>query len=489
MFNFDNSYIKLLPQFYNKINPTKVNNPQLIQFNLSLAQQLQCTDDHLDKQIIAKVLSGNAIAAGSQPIAMAYAGHQFGTFVPNLGDGRAILLGEVVDKNNIRQDIQLKGSGITPFSRQGDGRAAIGSIIREYIVSEAMYALGIASSRALAIVSTGELVFRDTALPGAVLARVASSHIRIGTFEYFAHRGDHQAIKSLADYVIKRHYPDAALSANPYAAFLEAVINAQAKLVASWMHIGFIHGVMNTDNTSIAGITIDYGPCAFLDAYQENKVFSAIDRRGRYAFNNQSKIALWNLTCLANTLLSLFDSNQNAAIDIAKGLLDTFDDTFNMYWLSGMRAKLGFQKQYTEDSILIIRLLHLMQTNDADYTLTFRALSHAPANNYQKLSVATNLANDHNFIQWLSDWSNRLDLEDVSNAGISKSMLDINPKFIPRNHLIEQVISDAVMDNSYTQMQQWLAVLADPYSEQPQFTNYAQAPLKHEVVNQTFCGT
>src|SRR5690348_2845098 len=376
-FPFQNSYTALPANFFARVAPTPVDKPRLIKLNRALARHLGLDPEMLETPEGAEILAGKTLPAGADPIAMAYAGHQFGHFVPQLGDGRAILLGEVIDKDGVRRDIQLKGSGRTPFSRRGDGRAALGPVLREYIVSEAMFALGIPTTRSLAAVITGESVVRETMLPGAVLTRVASSHIRVGTFQYFAARQDSDALRRLADHVIARHYPHLAGVERPYHALLEAVIARQADLVARWLHIGFIHGVMNTDNTSISGETIDYGPCAFLDHYDPAQVFSSIDEMGRYAYANQPRIALWNLTRLAECLLPLFSDDQEKAIGQAQEILGGFPEQFSTAYQAGLRAKIGLFTARDGDEALVQDLLDAMAQGKADFTLTFRRLGDA----------------------------------------------------------------------------------------------------------------
>src|SRR5579871_4844035 len=376
-FPFQNSYAALPEGFFARVAPTPVASPRLIKLNHPLATRLGLDPDRLASPEGVEILAGKRIPDGAEPIAMAYAGHQFGQFVPQLGDGRAILLGEVVDADGIRRDIQLKGSGPTPFSRRGDGRAALGPVLREYIVSEAMAALGVPTTRSLAAVITGENVFRETALPGAVLTRIASSHIRVGTFQYFAARGDTDGVRRLADHAIARHYPQAATAERPYHALLESVIARQTELVARWLHIGFIHGVMNTDNTSISGETIDYGPCAFLDHYDPAAVFSSIDEQGRYAYANQPRIALWNLTRLAECLLPLFTDDKEKAIEQAQQILAGFVGKFSAAYQAGLRQKIGLLNEQDGDEALLQDLLDAMAKNQADFTLTFRALSEA----------------------------------------------------------------------------------------------------------------
>src|ERR1700726_96052 len=376
-FPFENTYARLPDRFYARVAPTPVRAPRLIRLNTELALNLGLDPNWLAGRDGLEVLAGRDVPEAAESIAMAYAGHQFGHFVPQLGDGRAILLGEVIDQQGVRRDIQLKGSGPTPFSRRGDGRAALGPVLREYIVSEAMAALGIPTTRSLAAVMTGESVLRETPLPGAVLTRVASSHIRVGTFQYFAARGDTEGVRRLADHVIGRHYPQLANAERPYHALLEAVIARQADLVARWLLVGFIHGVMNTDNTSISGETIDYGPCAFMDHYDPAMVFSSIDEQGRYAYGNQPRIALWNLTRLAECLLPLFSSEQDKAISEAQSALADFAEKFDAAYQAGLRAKLGLFTARDGDPLLAQELLETMARNQADFTLTFRRLSDA----------------------------------------------------------------------------------------------------------------
>src|SRR5690348_13488024 len=371
-FPFQNSYAALPANFFARVAPTPVTGPRLVRLNKKLAWHLRLDPDQLSTPEGAEILSGKSLPEGAEPIAMAYAGHQFGHFVPQLGDGRAILLGEVIDRDGVRRDIQLKGSGPTPFSRRGDGRAALGPVLREYIVSEAMFALGIPTTRSLAAVTSGERVQRETMLPGAVLTRVAASHIRVGTFQFFAARGDTDGVRRLADHVIGRHYPHLASAERPYQALLDAVIARQADLVARWLLVGFIHGVMNTDNTSISGETIDYGPCAFMDEYNPSTVFSSIDEMGRYAYGNQPRIALWNLTRLAECLLPLFSDDKDKAIEQAQFTLGEFAEKFTSAYQTGLRAKIGLFTQREGDEALVQDLLDAMAKNQADFTLTFR---------------------------------------------------------------------------------------------------------------------
>ncbi|MGJ4889619.1 protein adenylyltransferase SelO [Bradyrhizobium sp. HKCCYLRH3099] len=487
-FPFQNSYAALPDNFFARVAPTPVAAPRLIKLNRPLAEELGLNPAELETPEGAEILAGKTVPEGAEPIAMAYAGHQFGHFVPQLGDGRAVLLGEVVDRNGLRRDIQLKGSGPTPFSRRGDGRAALGPVLREYIVSEAMAALGIPTTRSLAAVVTGEQVYRGTALPGAVLTRVATSHIRVGTFQYFAARQDTEAVRRLADHVISRHYPDLAGSERPYHALLDAVISRQARLIADWLLVGFIHGVMNTDNTSVSGETIDYGPCAFMDAYDPKQVFSSIDEFGRYAFANQPRIAMWNLTRLAECLLPLFDADKDQAIKQAEAALDGFASQFTEAHQAGLRRKLGLSTQTEGDQPLAQALFDTMAAAKADFTLTFRRLSDAAGSG--DLSEVRALFEDPaGFDEWAARWQQRLAEEPQTAAERRAAMRKVNPAFIPRNHRIEAVITAAVDNDDYRPFEELHAVLARPYEDQPERADYAQPPEPEERVLQTFCGT
>ncbi|TXI00392.1 MAG: YdiU family protein [Rhizobium sp.] len=484
---FDNSYARLPPQFFADQVPTPVAAPKLIKFNEMLARELGLDVDAL-RLDAATIFSGNELLPGSRPIGMAYAGHQFGNFVPQLGDGRAILLGEVKDRNGRRRDIQLKGSGPTPFSRRGDGRAALGPVLREYIVSEAVHALGIPTTRALAAVTTGEPVYREEALPGAVFTRVAASHIRVGTFQFFAARGDTESVRLLADHVIARHYPEIRDRANPYLALLEAVSERQAALIARWLHVGFIHGVMNTDNMTVSGETIDFGPCAFMDAYDPATVFSSIDRNGRYAYANQPAIGQWNLARLGETLIPLIDPSADAAIDLANVVIKAYGERFQAHWLAGMRAKIGLASEEDGDLELIQSLLATMQQQDADFTLAFRRLS-ALAADEEVTDFAATFNDPQSIAPWLERWRERLGRDPQTPAARAAAMRRINPAFIPRNHRIEQAIEAAVEDGDFSLFEALLTVLSTPYRDQPAFAPYAEPPLPTEQVLQTFCGT
>jgi serine/tyrosine/threonine adenylyltransferase len=449
--------------------------------NTALAEQLGIDPDELTSPDGVAVLAGNRVPPGAEPMALAYAGHQFGHFVPRLGDGRAVLLGEVVGRDGIRRDIQLKGSGPTPFSRRGDGRAALGPVLREYLVSEAMAALGIPTTRTLAAVTTGQTVWRETMLPGAVLTRVAASHIRVGTFQYFAARDDADGVRQLADYAIARHYPNAAAAEQPYRAFLDAVIARQADLIARWLLIGFIHGVMNTDNCSVSGETIDYGPCAFMDAYDPTTVFSSIDHQGRYAYGNQPRVALWNLARLAECLLPLLEDNEKTVQDS----LGAFAPRFQAEYFGGLRRKIGLLTDREGDDNLTQDLLKLMAEDGADFTLTFRRLCDAAEAPVGNAAVRTLFKDTAAFDAWTGRWYARLTLEVAPAA----AMRAVNPAFIPRNHLVEAALAAAVERADFQPFEDLLGVLSRPYHENTALERYTMPPRDEERVLHTFCGT
>ncbi|MGA2562758.1 MAG: protein adenylyltransferase SelO [Steroidobacteraceae bacterium] len=487
--SFSNSYARLPERFFARLEPTPVDSPRLIQFNATLAAQLGLDIAGLDADTLAGIFAGNLIPQGAEPLAMAYAGHQFGGFVSALGDGRAILLGELIDRQGVRQDIQLKGSGPTPYSRRGDGRATLGPMLREYLISEAMHALGIASTRSLAVVTTGERVHRERSLPGAILTRVALSHVRVGSFEYFAARADLDAIQRLADYVIDRLYPEARDAPEPLWALVRAVADRQARLIARWLHVGFIHGVMNTDNMALSGQTIDYGPCAFMDAYDPATVFSSIDQFGRYAYANQPRIAQWNLACFAQTLLPLLDSEPARAVERANELLGALPSLFAHYWLEGMRSKLGLQIAEDDDLQLAQTLLEAMYRNNADFTLTFRRLCNAADSAQADTGVRSLFSNPANFDEWAARWRARLSREPRDPGERAQAMRRVNPAFIPRNHRVERALEAAVASADLAPFSDLLQVLSRPYEEQSAYAVYAEPPQPQERVLQTFCGT
>jgi uncharacterized protein YdiU (UPF0061 family) len=486
---FDNSYARLPDRFFTRLRPTPVAAPRLVRLNTKLALDLGLDPERLATPEGVEMLAGNLVPEGGEPLAMAYAGHQFGTFVPQLGDGRAILLGEVIDRAGVRRDIQLKGAGSTPYSRRGDGRAALGPVLREYIVSEAMAALGVPTTRALAAVTTGEPVWRETPLPGAILTRVASSHIRVGTFQFFAARRDVDAVRRLADHVIARHYPEVASAANPYRALLDQVIARQAALIAKWLLVGFIHGVMNTDNMSIAGETIDYGPCAFMDAYYPRAVYSSIDRMGRYAYGNQPDIAQWNLIRLAETLLPLLAEDRDAAINEAQQAIGEFGKLFDAAYTAGLSHKLGLLETRPNDISLAQDLLDLMAHNGADFTLVFRLLCDAVAGPEGDTGVRVLFADPCAFDEWVARWRQRLAQEGGKPAERRSAMRAANPAFIPRNHLVEEAIVTAVNDGDFSAFERLLSVVSAPYEDHPAFSRYANPPRPDQVVRETFCGT
>jgi serine/tyrosine/threonine adenylyltransferase len=482
------SYASLPERFFARVQPTHVAAPSLVKLNQALATDLQLDLASLDARALANCFSGNTLPQGTVPIAMAYAGHQFGHFVAQLGDGRAILIGEMRDRAGVLRDIQLKGCGRTPYSRSGDGRAALGPVLREYLVSEAMHALGIPTTRSLAAVTTGELVRRETMLPGAIVTRVAASHVRVGTFEYFAARGDAAGTKILADYVIARHYPPCAHDKSPYLALLGQVVSRQAALIARWMNVGFIHGVMNTDNMAVSGETIDFGPCAFMDTFDPATVFSSIDERGRYSFANQPSAALWNLARFAETLLPLIDADPQRAIAVATETIGTFETLFKDCWLDGMRRKLGLSSSEPGDRQLAEDLLQAMQRNQADFTVTFRALC-AAVSDPQDKGARGLFIDAGEYDEWAQRWQARMSREAVAPELRVDSMREANPAYIPRNHRIEQVIVAAVERSDFAPFEELSQVLAAPYVERAALAGYANPPRPAERVLQTFCGT
>jgi uncharacterized protein YdiU (UPF0061 family) len=487
---FDNSYARHPAHFFARVRPTPVRAPRVIAVNVALAEQLGFDPALLASDEGARLLAGNTLFDGSEPIALAYAGHQFGHFVPQLGDGRAVLLGEVVDRNGVRFDVQLKGAGQTPFSRRGDGRAALGPVLREYVVSEAMAALGIPTTRALAAVLTGETVYREMGrLPGAVLTRVAASHLRVGTFEFFAARDDREALSTLTTYALTRHYPNAVGSGNDALALLDCVIDAQADLVAQWLGVGFVHGVMNTDNTSISGETIDYGPCAFLDEYHPAKTFSSIDQQGRYAFANQPRIAHWNVARLAETLLPLLHESEGAAIELATNHLERFATRFETAHLRVLRAKLGLTEPHDDDRALAADLFERMASSRVDFTVFFRALCGAAEGADADARIASLFEQPGAFHHWAEGWRRRLAREKVPAAERAAAMRRTNPAFVPRNHRIEEAIRAAVVDDNFAPFETLVRVLAKPFDDQPADAHLADPPKPDEVVRQTFCGT
>jgi uncharacterized protein YdiU (UPF0061 family) len=478
---FDNTYARLPPRFYARLDPTPVSAPRLVKVNRDLSELLGIDPDALATPEGAEVLAGNRVPAGAEPIAQAYSGHQFGFFAPQLGDGRAILLGEVVGRDGIRRDIQLKGSGPTPFSRRGDGRAAIGPVLREYLIGEAMHALGIPTTRALAAATTGEPVYRETTLPGAVLTRVAASHIRVGTFQFFAARNDLEAVRVLADYSIARHYPGLGIRE-----FLDAVIARQADLIAQWLLVGFIHGVMNTDNMAISGETIDFGPCAFMDNYDPATVFSSIDHAGRYAYGNQPRIAAWNLARLAEAMLPLLSEEKEAAVAVAQDALAGFGPRFEAAYLAGLRRKIGLTTLRDGDDDLTQDLLKRMAEAQADWTLTFRHLADAAAGDDAPVRALFNPAAA--FDGWAAAWRERLAHEPGTPEQRASALRAINPLYIPRNHLVEAALSAATA-GEYGSFEELLAVITRPFEERPGLALFTLPPLPEERVLATFCGT
>jgi len=487
LFQFDNSYARELPGFYVAWEGAKVPAPELVLFNRPLAKELGLDPDGLATPDGAAIFAGVKSPDGASPLAQVYAGHQFGGFSPQLGDGRALLIGEVIDGNGRRRDIQLKGSGPTPFSRGGDGKAVIGPVLREYIVGEAMQALKVPTTRALAAVTTGETIYREGPKPGAILTRVAASHLRVGTFQYFAARGETDKLRQLADYAISRHDPDLADNGNRYLELYRRVVERQAALIAQWVLVGFVHGVMNTDNTTISGETIDYGPCAFIDAYDPEAVYSSIDLSGRYAYRRQPKMAQWNLARLAEALLALIDPDDlDKAVELASSELARFPELYRAHWLAGMREKLGLQTEDEDDEKLFEALLAILREQKTDYTLLFRRLGKAAAGAPEQ---ARDLLVDPTALDpWLARWRERLEKEGQAPDLVRSRMDAVNPVYIPRNHKVEEALS-AAETGDYAPVKKLLDVLKTPFTETPGFEAYAEpAPVSFGPY-ETFCGT
>lgn len=479
--NLDNSYSRLPRVFFSSLKPTSVSAPKLIILNHSLATSLGLKTQELQRDDGVAMFAGNQIPEGASPLAQAYAGHQFGHFTM-LGDGRALLIGEQITPSGERFDIQLKGSGETPYSRGGDGRAALGPMLREYIISEAMHALGVPTTRSLAVVTTGEFVIRENHLSGAILTRVASSHLRVGTFQFASNWGAIEELQALADYTLQRHFPNFDTDENPYLFLLKEVVKRQAQLIAKWQLIGFIHGVMNTDNMTISGETIDYGPCAFMDTYDPATVFSSIDVRGRYAYGNQPSIAEWNLTRFAETLLPLINDNEEEAVKLAQEAVSGFAELYQRNWLAGMKAKLGIFNEESQDEALIKNLLGMMHKYRADYTNTFLALT------FDK-KEDTDLFSSVEFAQWNEQWYARLNRQQETKADSHQLMRNHNPALIPRNHRVEEALEAAVKKGDYSVMERLLDALSNPYAHLPQQAEYCRLPEPSARPYRTFCGT
>ena len=477
----ENTYITLPKNLFSFQTPTKVPNPKLVVFNKTLAKELGLNEDFLQSNEGIQFLCGNKVLEDTRPIAQAYAGHQFGHFTM-LGDGRAILLGELISKDNKRFDIQIKGAGRTPYSRGGDGKAALGPMLREYIISEGMYALGIPTTRSLSVITTGEEIVRESFLEGAVLDRIAKSHIRVGTFQFARNFCDIDVLKSLADYTIERHFDSAKHVENPYLYLLNEVIKNQAFLISKWQLVGFIHGVMNTDTMLVSGETIDYGPCAFMDVYDPNTVFSSIDVNGRYAYGNQPKIGGWNLTRFAEALLPLLDKDANKAIEIAEKLLSNYGSLYNKYWEDGMRAKLGIFNYEEEDKKLISSLLDIMKNYKADYTNTFCNLTLGSLTDNEMFQ-----SND--FKKWYKAWQDRLIRQEKSVYEVKHLMEVSNPTVIPRNYRVEEALDEAVTNNNYTLIEKLLNVIKNPYDYSNINEEYSKTPKPTSCAYKTYCGT
>jgi serine/tyrosine/threonine adenylyltransferase len=478
--NFDNSYARLPEAFFSSLSLNPVSSPETVILNQSLAEDLGLNITELQGEQSTAVFAGNSVPEGAFPLAQAYAGHQFGHFTM-LGDGRALLIGEQITPEGERVDIQLKGSGRTPYSRGGDGRAGLGPMLREYIISEAMHALGIPTTRSLAVVATGEPIRRETILPGAILTRVAASHLRVGTFQYGAGKGDIEDLRALADYAIQRHYPHIEDDDNRYLSLLNEVIKVQAALIARWQLVGFIHGVMNTDNMTISGETIDYGPCAFMNEYDPETVFSSIDTQGRYAYGNQPGIGGWNLARFAESLLPLLDENQDKAVELAQEAITKYPELFKENWLSGMRAKLGIFNKEDQDEALFEELFGMMQKHQADFTNTFRALT------MDKQEEA--IFKSEEYKQWHKKWQERLDRQEDSRESSQELMRTSNPAVIPRNHRVEEALEAAVNEGDYSVMERLLDVLSDPYAHSGDQEEYCKLPAPSSLPYRTYCGT
>lgn len=489
---FDHSFVDNLTGFYVKCSAAKAPSAKIVQLNQSMADQLGLDTHRLSARQLAGMLTGTIAVKGAKPVAQAYAGHQFGQFNPQLGDGRALLFGEVIDVHGQRLDIHLKGSGRTAFSRTGDGKAVLGAVLREYLMAEAMHSLKIPTTRALGAFTTGEQIMRDRLLPGAVFARVAKSHIRVGTFQFFAARNELKNVEKLADYCIERHYPELREHRNPYLALLEKVCDQQAALVAKWMSVGFVHGVMNTDNFTISAETIDYGPCAFLDSYHSEQVFSSIDHSGRYAFSNQPNMAKWNSVRFAETLLGLIDADEAQAIASATQVISSFDQRYQDYRLKQMRAKLGLQSEKAEDLALINQLLVVMEDAELDYTLTFRALATSLCQDISTLRELAKHLSDQAFEpihNWHVSWLQRLSQESIELSAIARAMDRHNPLYIPRNHLVENALNAAQDEQDLSHFERLLAVLENPYQEQAKWAEFAKPAPQSFGRYTTYCGT
>ncbi len=489
LFRFDNTYARELDGFYAAVTPATVPAPEVLRLNEALAEELGVDISGLDPARRAALFSGNSVPVGAAPIAQAYAGHQFGGFNPQLGDGRALLLGEVVGRDGRRRDIVLKGSGRTPFSRGGDGKAAVGPVLREYVIGEAMHALGIPTTRALAAVRTGELVMREVPLPGAVLTRVAASHVRVGTFQFFAARRDHERVRALADYVIARHDPDLVAEPDRYLRLLRRVAERQAALIARWMLVGFIHGVMNTDNVAVSGETIDYGPCAFMEAYDPHAVFSSIDTHGRYAYGNQPAIARWNLARFAETLLPLVDpTSTDRAIELVTDVLNGFVGSYESFWMDGARAKLGLSDADERDAALATAWLALLDAQRVDFTLAWRRLGDAADGEVRPLRSF--FGDTAAFGQWLDRWRQRAERDGRAGADRRAAMNRVNPLYIPRNHRVEEALSAASDQSDLAPFDRLLEAITRPFDERPGIERYAEpAPPEVTAEYKTFCGT
>jgi len=485
--DFQNTFARDLEGLYKKGNSCKCPSAEVLLLNKSLSLELGIDLNRLQSKNALDIFSGNIKPENSITLAQAYSGHQFGQFNPNLGDGRALLIGEAINQKGKLIDIQLKGAGQTPYSRRGDGKSALGPVLREYLISESMHVLGIPTTRALAAIKTGDQLERDGLLPGGIMTRIASSHIRIGTFEYARFHKDNQLIKKLTDYSIARHFPDTANVENPYLAFFAAVCNQQALLIANWMSVGFIHGVMNTDNMTISGETIDFGPCAFMDSYDPSTVFSSIDVNKRYAYANQPAILTWNLTRLAETLIPLIHKDKNESIKLLTEVLQLIKPVYTNYWLSIMRSKIGLSKEDQNDIEIISNFLEIMEEEKADFTLCFRSLSKALIGDGQTIRALFN--NSRRFDGWMMIWQERISQEGIAEEKIAATMNKVNPIYIPRNHKVEEALHEAVFKNNMLPFNKLHSLLQNPFEEIDGFESFKEPAPKSDIPYKTFCGT
>ncbi len=484
---FHNSYAKLPESFYSRETPEQVANPHLLKINPELAEELGFSAENYSEDYLAEVFSGNKLLTGSEPLAQAYAGHQFGGLSPQLGDGRAVLLGEVVTPAGINIDLQLKGSGRTAFSRRGDGKATLYSVLREYLISEAMHALNIPTTRSLAVVASGESIMREGSVPAGVLTRTATSHIRVGTFQYFAIRGELEYVKTLADYTINKHFPEIKNEDNPYLALVTAVMDKQIALITEWMRVGFIHGVMNTDNMAISGETIDFGPCAFMDNFDPQAKYSSIDTGGRYAFANQASIGLWNLARFAETLIHLIDDDEETAISLLTEELEKYSEKFAIMYSQCMLKKIGLSSM--QDGRVANDFLDILHKNEIDFTLAFRALTKMFGTDFSDDDLKALCKNSEVYENWKTHWISLLEQDESPKQERLQAMQEANPIYIPRNWYVEEALKTAALEKDFTIFEEMLTVLKKPYTKNETLHKYATTPHPSTEDYQTFCGT